>query len=103
MAIGGPGTLIAGGRLLPPTDKPSEERQLRLRAEEAKLRDELGALQDRKRRGMYAWERSRCEAEFANFRVEVAERQLIAAGDVTTVAGGPASSSSLAASSSLLE
>ena len=95
MVVGGPGTLVAGGRLLPPTDKASEERQLRLRAEEAKLREELGALQDRKRRGLYAWERSQREAEFANFRVEVAERQLIAAGDVTTVVGGSSSASLL--------
>jgi len=80
--ITGPGAIIPGGRLLPPHDKASEDRLARLRAEEVKLREELEISREKKRKGMYAWDKSRREAEIASFRVEVAERQLMA-GEVS--------------------
>ena len=70
--------LIPGGRLLPPFDKSGEERLARLRAEQVKLEEEMKSSQEKKRKGMYAWDKSRREAEIANYRVEVAERQLLA-------------------------
>lgn len=69
----GPGALIPGGRLLPAVDKASEERMARLKAEEEKLREEFEVSQDRKRRGMMAWEKSKREAETAGRRVELVE------------------------------
>jgi translation initiation factor RLI1 len=50
----------------------------RLRAEQAKLEEEVKSSQEKKRKGMYAWEKSKREAEIAGFRVEVAEGQLLA-------------------------
>ena len=79
--INGPGAIIPGGRLHPPFDKASEERLVRLRAEQVKLEEEVRISQDKKRKGMYSWDKSRREAEIANSKVEEAERQLLA-GDV---------------------
>ncbi len=76
MAATGPGATIPGGRLYPPLDKAHEERMARLKAEQAKLEEEAKVLQEKKRKGLYAWEKSRREAERESFKVEIAEKQL---------------------------
>lgn len=73
----GPGTTIPGGRLLLPVDKASEERLARLRADQAKLEEENRVIQERKRKGLYGWEKSQREAEREAFKVELAEKQLL--------------------------
>lgn len=75
-AVTGPGTLIPGGKLLPAVDKASEDRLTRLRAEQIKLEEEVRVSQEKKRRGLYSWEKSKREAEIASYRVDVAESQL---------------------------
>jgi hypothetical protein len=76
-AIQGPGALITGGRLLPPIDRASEDRLARLKLEQIKLEEEVRISQEKKRKGMYAWEKTRREAKIAHFRAEVADRQLM--------------------------
>ncbi|KAL7275328.1 hypothetical protein RUND412_001730 [Rhizina undulata] len=73
----GPGAIIPGGRLLPPFDKHSEERLSRLRAEQTKLEEEGRIIQEKKRKGLYSWEKSQREAEREAFKVELAEKQLV--------------------------
>ncbi|TGZ76342.1 hypothetical protein EX30DRAFT_375550 [Ascodesmis nigricans] len=75
-SITGPGALIPGGRLLPSFDKTIDERLARLKADQAKLEEDLKGLQEKKRSGLLAWERSKREAEKEAFKVESAEGQL---------------------------
>jgi len=63
---------------MPPFDKASEDRLAKLRAEQTKLESEVEATQEKKRKGMYAWDKLRRESEIASYRVEVAEKQLMA-------------------------
>ncbi|KAI5787201.1 hypothetical protein EDC01DRAFT_631568 [Geopyxis carbonaria] len=76
-AASGPGATIPGGRLLPAFDKASEERLARLRADQAKLEEDVKILQERKRKGLFQWERTKREAEKEGFRAEVAEQYLL--------------------------
>lgn len=59
---------------MPTLDKTSDERLARLKADQAKLEEDLKVLQEKKRAGLVAWERSRREAEREGFRVQMAER-----------------------------
>ena len=63
--------------MLPSLDKASDERMARLKADQAKLDDELRSVQDKKRKGLQQWEKSRRESEREGFRVETAEKQLL--------------------------
>ncbi|KAL0634462.1 hypothetical protein Q9L58_006633 [Maublancomyces gigas] len=76
----GPGAIIPGGRLLPPVDKASEDRLTRLRADQVKLEEENKSIQERKRKGLYGWEKSQREAEREGFKVELAEGSLVGGG-----------------------
>lgn len=64
-----------------PSIIPSEnlEKLARLRADQAKLEEELKLLQVRKRRGLAMWERAERESAREAFRVELAENALHAA------------------------
>lgn len=76
-APSGPGTTIPGGRLYPAVDKASEDRLARLKAEQVKLEEENRVIQERKRKGLYGWEKSTREAEREGYKVELAESQLV--------------------------
>jgi len=65
---------------LPPVDKASEDRLTRLRLDQAKLEDENRTIQERKRKGLYGWEKSQREAEKEGFKVELAEGGLVSGG-----------------------
>lgn len=79
--ISGP-QIIPGGRLMPSTI-PSEnsERVARLKAEQQKLEEENKIIQERKRRGLAAWDRAEREAVREAYKVELAEKQLEAVID----------------------
>lgn len=72
----GPGATIPGGRLLPSLDKASDERMSRLKSDQTKLDEELRSVQEKKRKGLMQWEKSRRESEREGFRVQTAESQL---------------------------
>lgn len=73
----GPGATIPGGRALPSLDKTSDERLARLKAEQAKLEEDLKSVQEKKRKGLRAWEKSVRETERETFKVELAEKAFL--------------------------
>lgn len=58
-------------------DKASDDRLARLRADQVKLEEESKVAQERKRKGLYGWEKSQREAEREAFKVDLAEKQLV--------------------------
>lgn len=66
-----------------PSTIPSEntERVARLKAEQQKLEEENKIIQERKRRGLAAWDRAEREAAREAYKVELAEKQLEAVID----------------------